>query len=64
MKTVLYFTLMAWILMLYSCTKTDQKKCTVKDASGQALYEVTGQQNCQDQIDTSVGEYCDCDTQN
>ncbi len=46
-------------LVLVSCTK-DDCQCTARAANGDALYEVTGSDVCQNQVNTEEGEYCDC----
>jgi hypothetical protein len=59
-----YIPVVLSILIIGACSKTNDTKCIVKNDAGQSLYEVTGTQKCEDQINKSTGEYCDCNTQN
>ena len=44
-------------LGMTSCYKCD---CTARTADGEALYEVTGQKTCKEQL-VNAGDYCNCD---
>jgi hypothetical protein len=47
---MLYIPVVLSILIIRACSKTNGTKCIVKNDVGQSLYEVTGTQNCEDQI--------------
>jgi hypothetical protein len=48
------------LLTLGSCKKDADKKCIARSADGTEMYEVVGENKCQEQIDIANGEYCDC----
>ncbi len=48
------------LLSLGSCKKDDETKCVAYGSDGTAMYEVIGTDVCNEQIDASNGEYCDC----
>ncbi len=58
MKLVVGLTL--GLLVLASCQKEDTKTCVAHSADGSVMYEVTGQDVCEEQTDATRGEYCDC----
>ena len=49
------------LLVLGSCKKDGDTKCIARSADGTEMYEVIGQDKCEDQINTANGEYCDCE---
>lgn len=58
MKLVVMLSL--GVFFLGSCKKDDAKTCIARSADGTEMYEVVGQDVCEDQIDSANGEYCDC----
>ena len=48
------------LLVLGSCKKDADTKCIARSADGTEMYEVVGENKCQEQIDTANGESCDC----
>tara|TARA_R110002050_G_scaffold41242_1_gene100039 strand:+ start:28678 stop:28872 length:195 start_codon:yes stop_codon:yes gene_type:complete len=59
----LVFALSLGVLLLGSlgsCKKNEVKTCTARSADGTAMYTVEGESVCDEQINKTAGEYCDC----
>lgn len=54
-----FFPVVCLIVILSSCSK-DKLNCVAKNSQGDELYEVSGSDICENQINTDNGEYCDC----
>ena len=54
------FALSLGVLLLGSCKKDEVKTCTARSADGTEMYTVEGESVCDEQINKTAGEYCDC----
>lgn len=55
-----YLSILLFAVLFASCSK-DDAQCVARNAEGEALYEVVGQELCEDQVSLENGEYCDCE---
>lgn len=57
-KIILISCLTILSLVLSACDRT---RCAMYDANNYFLGNVTGQEECESQVDRSRGEYCECE---